>query len=812
MMKDKNEFFDMAMLKRNSHFNRVVEKLMTGSRGLSFSDKSFLLACVILLIRKFESTTKNNNEENGQKGYLELAYALILQYSAVYNDFEPLSDFCIEYGFYPVVDVLDRIKSDKQISEILAVSRIRKEYKYKDFVETKQQKSLREYFFETNDKTICLSAPTSFGKSELIVEHILKNFNKSRKVAIIVPSKSLLDQTYLLIRERVKNRKCIIYDDMYDGDCEFIAVFTQERALRFICREKIYFDAIYVDEAHNIFDKTYRSIILYRFLKLSVLMNSNVKIVFISPFIQNRSNLSSINEDNVSGRCIDINIKEPRLMLFESGGKSYFYNRFLNEFYFIKKYNNYWNYIKKVEKRKNFIFLKRPLSIEMFSKSYCRERENVSSIVLNEIIYNVKKYVHDDFFEVECLQHGFVYLHAKVPDQIKDYLLSKFAVVKEITTIVANSVILEGVNLPIDCLFVLSAYGVSRSQVINLIGRVNRLKYVFHNNKNASELVDKLMPNVHFVETDVYSKKMALKNKIEELHKKFIDNVKNPLLESFDGDLDDPEIRKIRETNRLFFLNKNKNDVAQKFLVAGLDDFFDVRKIDFDKFEHFINKCKDDSAFKSRHHLDKVFIVFFENFETCAVDSEVKRLMNKEAVKYYKKFCDNRNNQLRTRIENQVRYLMWMSQSEDPVIYIGAGFGEIELYDGKGKGKLYLDLHNKTRKEIVNIAIIKQKIEDDFVSYKLSKFFQFLRDCELITDDEYALIRHGTKDESCLRLIKNGIPAHLVIRLKNDDQVKNLKIESENVIVTDNFVRYFNNLDDFNKFEIKKYIKIDSLF
>jgi reverse gyrase len=74
-------------------------------------------------------------------------------------------------------------------------------------------------------------APTSYGKSSIIIEHLKLN-NSNKKVGIIVPTKSLLAQTYKLLRSHISDKRIIIHDEMYDNDKSFIAVFTQERALR----------------------------------------------------------------------------------------------------------------------------------------------------------------------------------------------------------------------------------------------------------------------------------------------------------------------------------------------------------------------------------------------------------------------------------------------------------------------------------------------------------------------------------------------------------------------------------------------------
>ncbi len=49
---------------------------------------------------------------------------------------------------------------------------------------------------------------------------------------------------------------------MYNGETEFIGALTQERLLRLLERMTLFFDCIYVDEAHNIFSNDNRNVLL----------------------------------------------------------------------------------------------------------------------------------------------------------------------------------------------------------------------------------------------------------------------------------------------------------------------------------------------------------------------------------------------------------------------------------------------------------------------------------------------------------------------------------------------------------------------
>ena len=93
---------------------------------------------------------------------------------------------------------------------------------------------------------------------------------------------------------------------------------------------------------------------------------------------------------------------------------------------------------------------------------------------------------------------------------------------------VANSVILEGVNLPIDNLFILNTYDLDGKSLTNLIGRVNRLNEVFD---DRNKTLAKLLPPIHFVNSEQFNRKGGkMENKILQLgksEKMKIDKIQN---------------------------------------------------------------------------------------------------------------------------------------------------------------------------------------------------------------------------------------------------------------------------------------------
>ena len=145
------------------------------------------------------------------------------------------------------------------------------------------------------NKKIFLSAPTSFGKTSIIIEYILFNFKIFNNILFIVPTNSLLEELYhkitLLNKEnemsyRISTRPYVVKEER-----NFL-LLTPERFL--LVSEQIstdYFDLIVMDETYKIVDSKNEAISDFlesrslRFRKVAdMVASSNNHIIFLSPF------------------------------------------------------------------------------------------------------------------------------------------------------------------------------------------------------------------------------------------------------------------------------------------------------------------------------------------------------------------------------------------------------------------------------------------------------------------------------------------------------------------------------------------------
>jgi len=809
----------LTYIGKDDFFKTVFEKLTTDS-DLEYSEKSYILACAILFFKHYQ-------KDHRYISYADIAYYIVLKYSLKYKDYLPLYDFSINFGFYPIAKALldEELVNSNLINNCLHDLQLIRFKKDDDYIETLEQyfKSKKFLSDESNEKSYL--APTSFGKSSLIVKYIKLLNDEDSRIVIVVPTKSLLIQTYQMIRDANLRRKIIIHDEMYDNEVSFVAIFTQERALRLLRRRDVNFDILFIDEAHNILKNNSRSILLSRLIAKNRTLNPSHKVIYLSPLIENVNNLKIIPEQNISSHVIEFNIKEPEIFEHRLNNEVYQYNRFVNQFYKLNEEVDKFDYLKRYSKNKNFLYNYRPVRVEQLANDLC---ENLPQIEMTENIHEIEQIltreVHKDYYAIEYLKYGVIYLHGKLPDIIKEYLEYKYKSLPELKYVIANSVILEGMNLPIDTLFIFNTRSLYGKELMNLIGRVNRLNNIFSPTSNE---LDKLLPRVHFVNNEVHNRvDSKMENKIKLLRSRsFEDKIGNPILDSFDIDnLGIPNHKKeeyrrktqtIQDNESFIYADPTtKADSIKAYLIeSGINEFYtDLEKL-IDQFTTKTSSIKSiqSTDWKSMSMMEKIEHLFIHDLIYAISDLEIKRLSHEETRNYYENhILVAQKKALNENINSQFSYFKEKAQSDNSKLYFGLAYGEepyVSASYPQPLNNVYVDLLTKSDAELINLAIVKLKMEDDFISFKLNKFIVMMFDYKLITTDEYNLYIYGTTDQKKIGLTKFGLSVSLISRLENDGQLNNLSFdEFNNLKGNPDFNIFVNSIDDFYKFEIRRYI------
>lgn len=792
----------MTYIGKISLLEKAYRKILV-EEPLSYEEKSLLLATAICLLKEY-------NKDKNNKMFFEISYEIIARYSVYTGDYKPLYDFAINYGFFPIVDYITEHDIDFKQSVADIINKVNIDnFRTEKFLPTLQQHNAYSGVLKDENNDISFVAPTSFGKSELIIRHIQKNIRPLLKVAIIVPTKSLLMQTYKYVKEKLNDKKIILHDQMYTGEQTYVAVLTQERALRLLEKHDTNFDYLYIDEAHNLFEKDMRNRLLARLIRLARIKNPNCEILYFSPLVKSSDNLKVLGISTISEYRIEHNIKIPTYFLYQNK-KSYIYNRYFNKLYdLFDDCGTPYTYIRNKATDKNLLYINAPRRMESVTLKFAKQLPEIDSPSVRQIISSIKKHVHVDFQMIPLIKKGVVYLHGKLPDYVKDYIEYKAATIPDIKYISANSVLLEGINLPISSLFILDAYGLKTNKLVNLSGRVNRLNSIFGTHAN----IDKLFPPIHFVSNDDFSGSM--KTYIERLRTNdIVDNIQNPFLENFDKAVVDPDkkeqLQKTLAEEDIYFSDINPPDgvLYQKMIALAINSHLTLNIATVHEILGRIQNFKNNQKFKGKGIVQKVVDVFLNGMPV--IDHEIARLSNQYAIDYYQNYlCVMRRRSLQQNIRYELEYFKKRKVGTDPYIFMGSSYGEIYRPDDEDRKLLYVDLKQKNESEMLNLSIIKLKIEDDFLSYKFNKFVELLHEYELITDDEYNFSTYGTEDEFEIKLVKQGLPIHLVSKLTREQQLKNLKFDENNIVHCNaDFRDYYESLDDFYQYQIDKYIYV----
>lgn len=788
----------------------------------------YLLGCSVIFLEEYRKDKRKNL-------YFEIAYYIVLKSAINNNEYEPLLDVSSNFGLYPISNYISKNGLyTSNLSSQFSLSFQLTKFEYNNIVETYDQRKSRLELVKSNDNENCYIAPTSFGKSSLITEIIKEK--KQKRIAIIVPTKSLLIQTYKLIKKNFSKRNIIFHDEMYDGSNDFIAIFTQERALRLLKDDNISFDLLIIDEAHNLFNYDSRSLLLTRLIRRNRKRNSKSTNYYLSPLISDSNNLKVEREQEIFERKIISNIKEADIFEYKSSGEIRKYNRFLDTFFDSGHSEHFLDYIVNNSKNKNFLYLRAPRKVEELSILLDSTLEYINSPSLVELSHVISMNVHKDFYCVDYIKKGLVYLHGKLPDLIKEYLEFKFSENREVRYVVANSVILEGVNLPVDNMYIMNTNSLDAKSLTNLIGRVNRLNEVFDDERKS---LDKLLPSVHFVNSEEFNRKGGnMENQIRKLKSGvFKDSLDNPLLVNFDIDKMKLELEQAKENNKLDKIATLEKKIEEYQQVKGKEDFLITSDLDdknrikktllesdilsvYYNSESMINSLtsrveniENLSGWNESHIIDKVYLFFIQGLEGNIVKKDFLRLQHEKARNYYKLFTGNLHRlSLKEHIADTIRYFQSIKHlPQGREFYIGESYGEFGKIniDGRLGKTVYLDLSTKSNKEIANISLVKIKIESDFISYTLNNFVNVMHDLEIISEEEYELHIYGTTNKSNSEFVKLGLSGSLINKLDKDNQMVNLTINSHGLVEYNNaFIRYINMQDDLIKFEISKFIDI----
>lgn len=764
---------------RKTPFIELYKKLLL-KHDLAEEEQEKLLEIAVILL--------NNQDIITQK----LGYRIILLYSNYTGNYKPLYDVAINLGYIPIakkIESMDKYQKDFEEGFFRAfLSSFKENFKDGKIYMTLQQLQLNnEFYKDSNVNGMVVVAPTSYGKSELIVSSLDK---ENGNICILVPTKALVAQTKrrILGSDKYSNtRKIVTHPEMFiEGDTEIIAVLTQERLLRLLLKEKsLSFELIFIDEAHNLLEEDDRARLLASAIILLSNRNPNSKWRFLTPFLVNYLNLK-VNYANYSLEEFRINeyLKTEKLFCydFKRDNQLKIYDHFMDKLVTVEA-NNFQTELGLITAKmgyKNIVYLNRPAEVERFSKSLTKVLPLVESEKIKKISNELMRYLHKEYFLVDCIKHGFVYHHGSMPDNVKVYIENMFSKELEMKFVITTSTLLEGVNIPADRLFLLSYKrgrgNLSASQFKNLIGRVCRFSEVFNVDE---ESLQRLEPHIYLIGSSYSGSRSNVENYIRDImriDKKIKEESNNVLLT--ECVVSDENVE--RKNEAIEYLENfepgiiSNSDVRYAQTEFGKSCYFNsVYEIDIIQYEEKCQKVVDE--YRRKEYVAKssneIMNLFSEMFLPIIKEDKgydnIKRLGEEKARAFYTMFLNWRmtTTSFGEMINSFLSFWKTLDAKNETTVFVGRKWGEITRNDGFVK--LWVDISSKGHAERVNLAIVRIKEEQDFLDNELVKFFEVLNDVKLIEPKLYSELKYGTSEVEKIIFVKNGISLHLANLIKN---------------------------------------------
>lgn len=777
---------------KNTNFPNVYKKFMSNST-LSSLEMKYMIEIAILLI--------NSQYDNTRK----LGYRIVAEYSIKTGDYKPLYSIAINQGLIPIShfienNILPEYKKNiyTEINEAFS-----KKYENNSIYLSREQKNVMN-FYNDNEGTITIVAPTSYGKSEMFISTL--NYKINENICIIVPTKSLLAQTKSRIIKTINiKEKIITHPEMYTGrEKRVIAVLTQERLLRLLKNNKnLSFDIVIVDEAHELLGNGDREKLLASVIVILEKRNHSTSFKFVTPFLCDSNSLKIRNTSYLNEPYhVKEYIKTEKIYLvsIEKEESSFLlYDQFMNDYYEINEnmhgIKNEWDAIDRYSGRKNIVYLNKPKDIEeMVNNNKCQSVSDNESIRI--LCESIGEYIHPKYKMIDAIKRGIVYHHGSVPEPIRLFVEREYSNNALLKYMITSSTLLEGVNIPADRMFVLDnkkgQRNLNSSEFNNLIGRVCRFSQIFDVNKGSLKLLE---PQIYIVKGKYFSKNASVNNFIKNvmhIEKKVVDKIENVMLN--EAELDNNNRKEFEKTQE-FIENVEEGTIDNYNLRTATTEIGkscfqnNVTEIDILKHEMCI-KNKVESIEGKINNIELLLEQINDIFLSETNDDSLKRVKDKKTRSFYSMFIGwiIEGKSYRQMIEYILKY--WKSlkfNSEESLVYVGRWGDETR----GGHRALWTNVSNKTEAQLINLAIIRIKEEQDYIENKLLKYIEVLNDFDVVEKSLYHSIKYGTTDERIILAVKNGLSlplAKLVIQdyfnyviIKEDNEL----IEIDNAIINE---------------------------
>ena len=739
--------FDLTLRKlNNTNFASLYDRFIVGEE-LSPKEYECLLAIAICFTNATDVLVQ------------QLGYRIIVEFCNQKNSYTSLYEISINKGLYPVSNFIERHCVSEEQRNFFTEwnSAFLRQYADEDIYQSEQQHELVKFFTSKAAETISVIAPTSYGKSELILAAVKEYAGK--KICILTSTKALLTQTKKRVQTVSRGifPKIIVHPEMYNKNADScIAVLTQERLLRIFKKDPhLAFDCIVVDEAHELLENNARSHTLANVIIVAQNRNPDVAFKFLTPFLTDGKNLKvRYTTYDIESFKVSEYIKTEKYFIYDLRYHQglQLYDQFLNQYLPIHTEGDFEfeeEFVKAYGGRKNIIYLNKPTDIEKFALALKDVLPDVESELISTACENISEYLQPQYNLLACLRKGIIYHHGSVPDAIRIYIEDLYKKDPAIKYVITSSTLLSGVNLPAERMFILDnrrgRSNLSHDAFKNLVGRICRFSEIFDDESGS---LQRLEPHIYIVFGQYFAQSSNCQKFLQSVARvetKHTDELKNVLLDETKIDSsNDADLRQASEfiENYETGIIENYHERYTQTTIGKACIMNGISEIDVFTNEHDMQAKADRYAEENLkiNDPDQLLNFIYELFIRYLPEGKsesLKRLEHPEARKFYAMMFGWRaeNKSYSEMIGLFVGYWWRLFQTNrDCIIYVGK-WGDINRLGSTAPH--YTRLRDKNRTQVVNLAIVRIKEEQDFIDNVLIKYVEVLHDLGFLEDTFY---------------------------------------------------------------------------
>lgn len=323
-----------------------------------------------------------------------------------------------------------------------------------NIVLTKYQIEILKILDENN---IFLSAPTSFGKTFIMLEFIKRNKERLKNIVFIIPTIALMNELLKKIYDNFKDdyNICINSDEIIEERNIFVFVPERSGADFLEITNKLTIDFLVFDEIYKL-QGNKKEIhtddrLIYMNKVYLDLVKISKKIALLGPYISN------------------VEFGNTKLDIVK------FYTNYMPIYNEINVLENKEEWYKEIDFNGQLIFFKSPQSIYKNIDKILNtipENEYYTSLYSKEIKY-LEENIGNEWYVIDLIKRGIGIHHGKTPMFLRKFYENEYNK-KNIKILLCTETLMEGINTPTESLLVIDNPG-DPFRLNNLIGRVGRL-------------------------------------------------------------------------------------------------------------------------------------------------------------------------------------------------------------------------------------------------------------------------------------------------------------------------------------------------